>query len=427
MVTWSDLRRIATTVKNAKKPLCASTAVRGGFLLPASEERAMHKLFTSESVSEGHPDKICDQISDAVLDAHLQGDPAAHVACESLVTTNFCLLAGEVKSTVSVDYAKLAARVIREIGYDLPDLGFHCDDNRYEILIHSQSTDIDHGVSDNQGAGDQGLMFGFACTETHVLMPLPIQLAHRLLEQLSRARKAGLLPWARPDAKSQVTVEYDDSKPVSVVEILMSVHHAPDAHNEDMKKDVQENVILPVLGDMRPHIPWSGHLLYNPSGRFAIGGPHGDTGLTGRKIIVDTYGGAGRHGGGCFSGKDATKVDRSAAYMARHIAKNLVAAGVASRCEIQLAYAIGQAEPVSVRLDTFGTEKVDDLHRVEKLVRDVFPLRPYEIIEYLGLRRPIFHRTATFGHFGRHPGKDGSFSWEKTDKAAEIASVLKLG
>jgi S-adenosylmethionine synthetase len=387
----------------------------------------MRKLFTSESVSEGHPDKICDQISDAVLDAHLQGDPAAHVACESLVTTNFCLLAGEVKSTVSVDYGKLASKVIRDIGYDLPGLGFHCDENRYEILIHSQSVDIDHGVSANEGAGDQGIMFGFACNETHALMPLPIQLAHRLLEQLSKARKAGLLPWARPDAKSQVTVEYEENKPTKVTEILMSVHHAADAHNEAMKKDIRENVVMPVLGDMRPHIPWSGHLLYNPSGRFAIGGPDGDTGLTGRKIIVDTYGGAGRHGGGCFSGKDSTKVDRSAAYMARHISKNLVAAGVADRCEIQLAYAIGQPDPVSVRLDTFGTEKTRDLHAVEKLVREMFPLKPYGIIEYLGLRRPIFHKTAAYGHFGRRPGEDGAFSWEKTDKAVEIASALKLG
>jgi S-adenosylmethionine synthetase len=387
----------------------------------------MRKLFTSESVSEGHPDKICDQISDAVLDAHLKGDPAAHVACESLVTTNFCLLAGEVKSKVSVDYKKLASDVIRDIGYDIPGLGFHCDENRYEILIHSQSADIDHGVSANQGAGDQGLMFGFACNETHALMPLPILLAHRLLEQLARARKAGLLPWARPDAKSQVTVDYDGDKPVRIVEILMSVHHAEDAHNESMKREVKENVLLPVLGDLRPHIPWSEHFLFNPSGRFAIGGPNGDTGLTGRKIIVDTYGGAGRHGGGCFSGKDATKVDRSAAYMARHIAKNLVAAGVAERCEIQLAYAIGQADPVSVRLDTFGTEKVKDLRPVLKLVREVFPLRPYEIIDYLGLRRPIFHRTAAYGHFGRHPGKEGHFSWEKTEKAAEIASALNLG
>jgi len=388
----------------------------------------MRKLFTSESVSEGHPDKVCDQISDAVLDAHVKDDPMAHVACESLVTTNFCLLAGEVKSSTQVDYEALAGEVIREIGYEIPDLGFHWKENRYQILIHSQSSDIDQGVSGHQGgAGDQGLMFGFACNETAALMPLPIQLAHRLLEQFSCVRRSGGLPWARPDAKSQVTVEYEDNTPASIVEILMSVHHAPDAHNDDMKKDVLETVITPVLGEMSSSIDWSGKFLYNPSGRFAIGGPHGDTGLTGRKIIVDTYGGAGRHGGGCFSGKDATKVDRSAAYMARHIAKTLVAAGVADRCEIQLAYAIGEPEPVSVRLDTFGTEKVADLRKVEKLVREIFPLHPYGIIDYLGLRRPIFRKTATFGHFGRRPGEDGSFSWEKTDRAGEIASALEIG
>jgi S-adenosylmethionine synthetase len=388
----------------------------------------MRKLFTSESVSEGHPDKICDQISDAVLDAHLVDDPAAHVACESLVTTNFCLLAGEVKSCTEVDYESLARKVIREIGYDIPDLGFHFEDNRYDILIHSQSVDIDHGVSGNKGAGDQGLMFGFACTETEALMPFPIQLAHRLLEQLSAQRRAGLLPWARPDAKSQVTVEYDEqNSPSGIVEILMSVHHAPDAGNADMQRDALRLVVEPVLAEMVPSIPWNGDFLYNPSGRFAIGGPNGDTGLTGRKIIVDTYGGAGRHGGGCFSGKDSTKVDRSAAYMARHIAKNLVKAGVADRCEIQLAYAIGRPDPVSVRLDTFGTEKVDDQSAVVRAIRELFPLRPYDIIDYLGLRRPIFHKTASFGHFGRVPGEDGSFSWERTDRAAEVASVLGIG
>jgi S-adenosylmethionine synthetase len=386
----------------------------------------MHKLFTSESVSEGHPDKICDQISDAVLDAHMAEDPWAHVACESLVTTNFCLLAGEVKSTMEVDYEELARRVIREIGYDIPGLGFRHSENRYDIHIHSQSVDIDHGVSGNRGAGDQGLMFGFACSETDVLMPFPIQFAHRLLEQLSAARRSGSLPWARPDAKSQVTVEYDENQPVRITEILLSVHHSEDASNEDMEKDVLERVVRPVMADFRPSIPWTGEFLYNPSGRFAIGGPHGDTGLTGRKIIVDTYGGAGRHGGGCFSGKDSTKVDRSAAYMARHIAKNVVAAGVADRCEIQLAYAIGRPDPVSVRLDTFGTEKVSDLGSVERLVREVFPLRPYDIIDYLGLNRPIFRRTATFGHFGRIPGDDGSFSWERTDRADEIRSGLGL-
>lgn len=384
----------------------------------------MGRLFTSESVSEGHPDKICDQISDAVLDAYLTVDPNAHVACETLVTTNFCLMAGEVKSHASVDYEKVAKDTIRSIGYDQPDLGFHFDENTYRIRIHSQSPDIDHGVVDNKGAGDQGLMFGFACCETEVHMPYPIQLAHRLLEKLREVRLAGELPWARPDAKSQVTVEYDGFKPVSIDEILLSVHHAPDARTEDMADDIRKKVVSPVLTLCKPHLQWTGKLLFNPSGRFAIGGPHGDTGLTGRKIIVDTYGGTGRHGGGAFSGKDSTKVDRSAAYMARYIAKNLVEAGIADRCEIQLAYAIGQAEPVSVMVETFGTEKISDISAVETAIKDIFPLQPYDIIDYLGLKKPVFSRTSSFGHFGREPGCDGAFSWEKTDRVEDIASRL---
>jgi S-adenosylmethionine synthetase len=384
----------------------------------------MSKLFTSESVSEGHPDKICDQISDAILDAHVATDPDAHVACETLVTTNFCLLAGEVKSHSEVDYEEVARETVRNIGYVLPDIGFHFDENTYQVRIHAQSPDIDQGVVSNMGAGDQGLMFGFACNETGALMPYPIQLAHRLLEALSEARKRGDLDWARPDAKSQVTVEYDGSTPVSITEILLSVHHAADAEMDEMRKDITSRVIEPVLETFVPSIPWSGHLLYNPSGRFAIGGPHGDTGLTGRKIIVDTYGGAGRHGGGAFSGKDTTKVDRSAAYMSRHIAKNLVAAGVADRCEIQLAYAIGRPEPVSVRVDTFGTAKTEDVGRIAEVIRDIFPLRPYDIIDYLGLKKPVFRKTAAFGHFGREPGSDGSFSWERTDRIGEIQSRL---
>ena len=384
----------------------------------------MGRLFTSESVSEGHPDKICDQISDAVLDAHLAVDPNAHVACETLVTTNFCLLAGEVKSHAQVDYEKVARDTIKSIGYDQPDLGFHYDENTYKIRIHSQSPDIDHGVVDNKGAGDQGLMFGFACCETEVHMPYPIQLAHRLLEKLREIRLAGKLPWARPDAKSQVTVEYEGFRPVSIDEILLSVHHAPDARTEDMIEDIRNKVVSPVLELCKPHLQWTGKLLFNPSGRFAIGGPHGDTGLTGRKIIVDTYGGTGRHGGGAFSGKDSTKVDRSAAYMARYIAKNLVEAGIAERCEIQLAYAIGQAEPVSVMVETFGTEKVSDISSVETVIRDIFPLQPYDIIDYLGLKNPVFRKTSSFGHFGREPGHNGAFSWEKTDRIEDIASRL---
>lgn len=384
----------------------------------------MSTMFTSESVSEGHPDKICDQISDAVLDAHLKDDPNAHVACETLVTTNFCLLAGEVRSHTNVDYEKIARDTIRLIGYDIPDLGFHYNENTYKIKIHSQSPDINHGVIDNEGAGDQGLMFGFACSETEVLMPYPIQLAHRLLEQLRESRKGGEIAWARPDAKSQVTVRYNGFTPVFIDEIILSVHHAPDADMGDMEDDIRKKVIAPVLERCKPSLKWDGNLFFNPSGRFAIGGPHGDTGLTGRKIIVDTYGGAGRHGGGAFSGKDSTKVDRSGAYMARHIAKNIVKAGVADRCEIQLAYAIGKPEPVSVMVETFGTEKVSDVSSIERTVRDIFPLSPYMIIEYLGLKKPIFSNTSSFGHFGREPGADGSFTWEKTDRAEELASKL---
>lgn len=384
----------------------------------------MRKLFTSESVSEGHPDKICDQISDAVLDAHLALDPNAHVACETLVTTNFCLLAGEVKALGEVDYEKLAKETISDIGYTLPEIGFHFEKNEYQIKLHSQSADIDSGVVNHEGAGDQGMMFGFACNETTALMPYPIHLSHRLLERLSEARRSGEIKWARPDAKSQVTVEYENGKPVGISEILMSIHHAEDAGNGTMKEEIKEKIITPVLETFVPYLEWSGHFLYNPAGRFVIGGPDGDTGLTGRKIIVDTYGGMGRHGGGAFSGKDSTKVDRSAAYMARYIAKNIVASGVADRCEIQLAYAIGRSEPVSVRVDTFGTEIVGNVVDIEKAVTEIFPLKPYEIIGSLGLRKPIFRKTAAFGHFGRIPGDDGSFSWEKTDKAEELASRL---
>ncbi len=384
----------------------------------------MRTVFTSESVSEGHPDKICDQISDAVLDAHLKNDPNAHVACETLVTTNFCLLAGEVKSHSEVDYEKVARDTIRMIGYDIPDLGFHYNENTYRIRIHSQSPDIDHGVINNEGAGDQGLMFGFACSETEALMPYPIQLAHRLLENLRKSRQAGELKWARPDAKSQVTVQYEGYTPVAITEILLSIHHAPDAEIGDMETDIKEKVIFPVLENCNPALQWNDRLLLNPSGRFAIGGPHGDAGLTGRKIIVDTYGGTGRHGGGAFSGKDSTKVDRSAAYMARHIAKNIVKAGIAERCEIQLAYAIGKPDPVSIMFETFGTEKISNINALERVVRNIFPLSPYRIIEYLGLKRPVFSSTASFGHFGREPGPDGSFSWEKTDRADELASEL---
>ena len=384
----------------------------------------MRKLFTSESVSEGHPDKVCDQISDAVLDAHLALDPNAHVACETLVTTNYCLLAGEVTAEGKVDYRQIAADTVKDIGYTLPEIGFHFEKNDYEIKLHSQSANINNGVSSSEGAGDQGMMFGFACNETKALMPYPIHLSHRLLERLSLARRSGEIKWARPDAKSQVTVEYENGKPVAITDILMSVHHARGIDIDSMKEEIKQKVIAPLLDDFVPYLEWSGKFTYNPAGDFFIGGPDGDTGLTGRKIIVDTYGGMGRHGGGAFSGKDSTKVDRSAAYMARYIAKNIVASGVADRCEIQLAYAIGQPEPVSVRVDTFGTERVGDVSEIEKAVVDIFPLKPYEIISSLGLRTPIFRKTASFGHFGRIPGEDGSFSWEKTDKAEELAARL---
>lgn len=384
----------------------------------------MRQLFTSESVSEGHPDKVCDQISDAILDAHLQLDPQAHVACETLVTTNFCVLAGEVKAHGRIDYEAIAKETVKEIGYTIPEIGFHFDSNEYVNRIHAQSPDIDSGVEKNHGAGDQGLMFGYACNETKAFMPYPVHLSHRLLERLSQARRSGELPWARPDAKSQVTVEYENGNPVGIYEILMSVHHADHMANEDMKREIRELVINPVLENFVPSLEWTGRCLFNPSGRFVIGGPDGDTGLTGRKIIVDTYGGMGRHGGGAFSGKDATKVDRSAAYMARYIAKNIVASGVADRSEIQLAYAIGEPEPVSVRVDTFGTERVGNVADIETAVREMFPLQPYQIIEHLGLRKNIFKKTATFGHFGRIPEEDGSFSWEKIDKAEELASRL---
>lgn len=384
----------------------------------------MRKLFTSESVSEGHPDKICDQISDAVVDAHLALDPNAHVACETLVTTNFCLMAGEVKAIGDVDYVKLAKETIRDIGYTYPEIGFHFEKNDYQIKLHAQSVDINRGVVSHEGAGDQGIMFGFACNETRAFMPYPVHMAHRLLERLSEVRKSGGLEWARPDAKSQVTVEYENGKPVGISEILLSVHHAENAGNGTMEEEIRSKVISPVLETFVPYLAWSGRFLFNPAGRFVIGGPDGDTGLTGRKIIVDTYGGMGRHGGGAFSGKDCTKVDRSAAYMARYIAKNIVASGIADKCEIQLAYAIGRAEPVSLRVDTFGTERIGKISGIEKTVREIFPLKPYEIIETLGLRKPVFKKTAVFGHFGRIPGDDGSFAWEKVDKAEELASIL---
>ena len=371
-------------------------------------------LFTSESVTEGHPDKIADQISDAILDACLEQDPLSRVACETLTCTGLVVVAGEITTQAYVDFQTLVRETVREIGYDDALKGFDCNTCGVISTINRQSPDIAQGV-DTGGAGDQGMMFGFATNETPELMPTPISLAHRLAEKLTEVRKNGKLPYLRPDGKSQVTVEYDSNyKPVRVDAVVISTQHAEDVGNEQLRKEILEQVIKAVIPAELLDAKTKYHI--NPTGRFVIGGPMGDTGLTGRKIIVDTYGGMGRHGGGAFSGKDPTKVDRSAAYMARYVAKNIVAAGLADRCEVQLAYAIGVAEPVSVRIDTFGTGTVSEQRLIE-LVRENFKLTPKGIIESLNLRRPIFKKTAAYGHFGR---SGESFTWEATDKAATL-------
>jgi S-adenosylmethionine synthetase len=373
-------------------------------------------LFTSESVSMGHPDKLADQISDGVLDALLAQDPQSRVACETLVTTNFCVLAGEITTKAKLNYERVARDVIRDVGYTHKDIGFDAETCDVLVKLHSQSPDIAMGV-DRDGAGDQGLMFGYACNETPELMPLPIALAHRILSRLTRVRQQGEVNWLRPDSKSQVTVEYDGDRAVRIDSVVVSTQHAPEATQAQIRDYVINKVILPEL----PRELVSGEIKYyiNPTGQFIVGGPHGDCGLTGRKIIVDTYGGWGRHGGGAFSGKDPTKVDRSAAYMARHVAKNIVAAELADRCEVQLAYAIGVADPVSVYVDTQGTGRVDDA-RLCELVREFFPLTPRGIIEYLDLRRPIYRKTAAGGHFGR---SDPDFRWENTSRAPALAEA----
>jgi len=377
-------------------------------------------LFTSESVTEGHPDKIADQISDAILDACLTEDPSSRVACETLLATGFVIVAGEITTKAYVDFQSVVRGVVSSIGYNNALYGF--DSNTCAVIssINKQSGDIAMGV-DTGGAGDQGMMFGYACNETAELMPMPILLAHKLTQRLSEVRKHGKLPYLRPDGKSQVTVEYDaNRKPVRVDAVVVSTQHAETIGNDELRADILKHVIQAVIpadlldADTKYHI--------NPTGRFVIGGPMGDTGLTGRKIIVDTYGGMGRHGGGAFSGKDPTKVDRSAAYVARYIAKNVVAAGLADRCEVQLAYAIGVAEPVSVLIETFGTSKVDQT-KISDLVRKNFKLTPKGIIESLKLRRPIYCKTAAYGHFGRN---DPDFTWEATDKAAQLASDAGL-
>ena len=381
-------------------------------------------LFTSESVSMGHPDKLADRISDSVLDALLAQDPYSRVACETMVTTGIAIIAGEITTKAVVDYTTIVREAIREVGYDDDKAGICWDTCAVMVSLDKQSPDIAQGVNDDSksgkdiGAGDQGLMFGFACDDTPELMPLPIALSHRIINRLTEARFKKEVSWLRPDSKSQVTVEYDGDKPIRIDTVVVSTQHDEHVTNEEIRKFVIEKIINPILppelvkGDIKYHI--------NPTGKFVVGGPHGDCGLTGRKIIVDTYGGWGRHGGGAFSGKDPTKVDRSAAYMARHVAKNIVAAGLAKHCEVQLAYAIGVSEPVSVRVDTQGSGKVSD-EKLCEAVRKVFPLTPRGIIEYLDLRRPIFRKTSAGGHFGR---SEPDFKWEATNKADELKKLF---
>lgn len=393
-------------------------------------------LFTSESVTEGHPDKICDKISDAILDAIIARDPDARVACETAVTTGLVLVMGEITTECYVDIPRIVRETIREIGYDRAKYGFDCDTCAVLTSIDEQSPDIAMGVNEafevrnhaaadvasgTIGAGDQGMMFGFACNETPELMPMPVSLAHKLTQQLTAVRRNGTLDYLRPDGKSQVTVEYEDGRPIRVDTIVVSAQHGQETEYKQLQKDIMEYVIRPVIPQ---------HLLddrtryyINPTGRFVVGGPQGDSGLTGRKIIVDTYGGMGRHGGGAFSGKDPTKVDRSAAYAARYAAKNIVASGIADRCEVQLAYAIGVAQPVSILVDTFGTARIPE-ERIADIIRKNFDLTPSGIIRMLDLRRPIYKKTAAYGHFGR---EDGDFTWEKTDKAELLKKEAGLG
>ena len=392
------------------------------------------RLFTSESVTEGHPDKICDNISDAILDAVIEQDPMSRVACETAITTDFVLIMGEITTKAKVDFEKIARETIREIGYDDDAKGFNCDTCQVKVRLDQQSTDIAMGVDqalearENQmteeqmdaiGAGDQGMMFGYASNETHELMPYPIALAHRLTKQLTKVRKDGTLPYLRADGKSQVSVEYDEQgKPVHLDAVVISTQHAPEISQEQIHEYIRKYVLDPVLP--QELVDDETRIYINPTGRFVIGGPNGDSGLTGRKIIVDTYGGYARHGGGAFSGKDCTKVDRSAAYAARYVAKNLVAAGLADKCEIQLSYAIGVAQPTSVMVDTFGTGKLSD-NRLVEIIRENFDLRPAGIIKMLDLRRPIYKQTAAYGHFGR---PDLDLPWEALDKAEQLKSYL---
>jgi len=381
-------------------------------------------LFTSESVTEGHPDKVADYIADSILDAMIAQDPLSRVACETLITTGLCVVAGEITSGAVVDVPEIVRKAIGEIGYLGGDSGFDARTCGVLLAIDKQSPDISQGVTPTdkreQGAGDQGMMFGYACDETPGLMPLPIDLAHRLGLQLSKLRRSGALPWLQPDGKSQVTVEYVDGRAVRIDTIVISNQHSPSISQKEIRKEIIEKVCKPIVPAEYIKAPITYHI--NPTGRFVVGGPCGDTGVTGRKIIVDTYGGMGRHGGGAFSGKDPSKVDRSASYMARYIAKNVVAARIAQRCEVQLAYAIGVAKPVSINVTTFGTGKIDDL-KLGKILMDEFDCRPAVIIETLDLRKPIFKKTTNYGHFGR---EDQGFRWEKTDKAAVLRKKAGL-
>lgn len=381
-------------------------------------------VFTSESVSEGHPDKIADQISDAMLDAIMQQDPRARVACETFVKTGMVLIGGEISTSAWVDQEELVRKVVKDIGYDSAELGFDGETCAVLTAIGKQSSEIAMGVDEyddhEQGAGDQGLMFGYASNETDVLMPAPIYYAHRLMERQAQVRKSGELPWLRPDAKSQVTLRYENGQPVAIDAVVLSTQHGPDIDNAALREAVMELIIKPVLPSEWLHTNTQYHI--NPTGRFVIGGPVGDAGLTGRKIIVDTYGGMARHGGGAFSGKDPSKVDRSAAYAGRYVAKNIVAAGLADKCEIQVSYAIGVAQPTSISIDTFGTENIA-VAKIEQLVRQHFDLRPKGLIAMLDLYRPIYQKTAAYGHFGRELPE---FTWEKTDKAAALRADAGL-
>lgn len=381
------------------------------------------KFFTSESVTEGHPDKIADQVSDAILDAILEKDPNGRVACETLTTTGLVLVAGEITTNAYVDIQHIIRQTLKDIGYTNPEYGLDYQDCAVMSSIHEQSQNISMGVTETddheQGAGDQGMMFGFACRETEELMPLPIMLAHKLTRRLAEVRKEKILDWVRPDGKSQVTVEYEDGKPKRVDAVVMAVHHNPEISQEKIREEIIDKVVKPVCGK---YLDAETKYFMNATGIFVVGGPEADTGVTGRKIIVDTYGGMGRHGGGCFSGKDPSKVDRSGAYMARYVAKNIVAAGLADKCEVQIAYSIGVAEPVSVLIDTFGTGKIPE-EKISEIVRQEFDMRPAAIIKQLDLKRPIYRKTAAYGHFGR---TEPEFSWERVDRVDGLKKLAGI-